>query len=306
VFAQFAQLEKDFSKFLLLLGREMLPEIQQNDLAGTGIGQASLGNSRFFIAFTGGAVISNGILKFIDENNTNFEALDLYGLIDDAVPDSGIGRDLYDESKNIFPYPTLKVSAGVRIYDVDIIFSGIMLPGAVASSVSEDLEASITNLGLRVRKVLLKEAGGFPTISLGAGYVYSAIHFKYAIDEFEQDYSGQPLVINGDFSLDTQVHSFGLDLGLSKTLLYFLTPFLRTAVWYQSASFEAGGELSAQLGTGAPTALVPSAEASISDVAVIFSGGLDINLFLMRLCTTGTYNLNTGSWGAELALRIQF
>jgi hypothetical protein len=306
VFAQFAQLEKDFSKFLLLLGREMLPEIQQNDLAGTGIGQASMGDSRFFIAFTGGAVISNGILKFIDENNTNFEALDLYGLIDDAVPDSGAGRDLYDESKNIFPYPTLKLSAGFRLYDLDFIVSGIMLPGAVGNSISEDLEMSVINLGLRVRKALIKESGGFPTISLGAGYVYSAIHFKYAIEEFEQDYAGQPLVISGDFGLDTQVHSFGVDLGISKTLLWFLTPFVRTSVWYQSASFEADGLLSAQLGAGAPTDLSPSAKATISDVAVIVSGGLDINLFLMRLCTTGTYNLNTGSWGAELALRVQF
>ena len=303
--AQFSQLEKDFSQFMLQLGREVLPEIQQNDLAGTGIGEASLEGSRLYFAVTGGAVISNGILKFVDEQNTNFTALDVYGLIDDNVPSSGTGRDLYDKSKSIFFYPTVKAAIGIRMFDLDFILTGAMLPSAASSSISDKLEASITNFGIRVRKAILKEEGGFPTISLGVGYVYSAVHFKYTLEDFKQDYSGQDLVINGDFQLDTAVHSFGFDIGLSKTFL-FLTPFLRTSIWYQKASFEASGDFSAKLGTASPTTLAPSADVYINDVAVMFAGGLDINLFLLHICTTGTYNMNTKSYGAELAFRIQF
>ncbi len=304
--AQFAQLEKDFSQFMLLLGREVLPEIQQNDLAGTGIGEASMDDSHFYFALTGGAVISNGILKFVDKQNSHFEALDVYGLIDDNIPSSGTGRDLYDKSKDLFPYPTVKAAFGLRMFDLDFIFTGFMVPSAITSSLSSDIEASIVNFGVRVRKAILKEEGMFPTISLGVGYVYSAVHFKYTLDEFKQDYSGKQLTISGDFSLDTTVHSFGFDIGLSKTFL-FITPFLKTAIWYQIASFDAEGNFSAVMeGSSTANKLAPSAKVDINDAAVIFSGGLDFNFFLFRLCTTGTYNLNTKSYGAEVAVRIQF
>jgi len=304
--AQFSQLEKDFSQFMLLLGREVLPEIQQNDLAGTGIGEASLDDSHFYVALTGGAVVSGGILKFVDEENTHFTALDLYGLIDDNIDESGTARDLYDQSKDMFPYPTVKAAFGLRVYDLDFIFSGVMIPGSVASSYSDELEASLTNFGIRVRKPIIKESGWFPTISLGAGYVYSGVHIKYTLDEFTQDYSGQDLTINGKIQLDTSVHSVGMDLGFSKTFL-FITPFLRTSIWHQSASFESEGKFSAQIeGANEASKLEPSADVSINDVAVIFSGGLDINLFLIRLCATGTYNLNTESYGVEISTRIQF
>jgi hypothetical protein len=302
--AQFSQLEKDFSQFMLLLGREILPEIQQNDLAGTGIGAASMGDSRFFFSLTGGAVVSNGLLTFVDEENSNFEMLDVYGMIDDNLEDDA-ARDLYDQAQESFPYPTVKGAFGLRLWDYEFILSGIMLPGAIAESFSEDVEASITNIGLRVRKPVLKESGWLPTVSLGAGYVYSAVHLKYTLDDFTQDYSGQDLTINGDFNLDTSVHSIGFDLGLSKTFL-FLTPFFRTSVWYQAASFEADGNFSAQIGTAEPSTLKPSAEVAINDVAVMLSGGLDVNLFLFRLCGTATYNLNTESYGGEIAIRIQF
>lgn len=302
--AQFSQLEKDFSQFMLLLGRETLPEIQQNDLAGTGIGQASLGKSHFYFAITGGAVVSNGILKFVDKDNSNFEALDVYGMINDNL--SGVAKDVYDVAQDYFPYPTLKAAVGLRLWDLDFIFTGVMVPGSLVSSFSNEAEASLANFGLRIRKPVLVERGWFPTISVGAGYVYSGVSLQYTLKNFDQDYSGKNLSINGDFSLDTTVHSAGVDIGISKTFL-FLTPFLRTAVWYQSGTFSADGKFEAQIeGASSPTGLRPSADVTVKDVAVIFSGGLDINLFLFRLCTTATYNLNTQSYGGEVALRFQF
>ena len=302
--AQFAQLETDFSQFMLLLGREILPEIQQNDLAGTGIGQASMGKSHFFVSLTGGAVVSDGILKFVNEDNSNFTVLDVNGMINDNIGD-GFAADLYDQSKDMFPYPTFKVAAGVRILDLDFILSGIMVPAVLAESLSEDVSANLLNFGLRVRKPILKEAGWLPTVSPGLGYVYSGVHLQYTLNDFTQDYSGQDLNINGDFTLDTRVHSLGFDLGISKTFSIF-TPFMRTAVWYQRASFDAEGDFTAQIGTGTASKLAPSAEVAINDMAVILSGGLDLNLFVFRLCTTATYNLSTSSYGGEIAARFQF
>ncbi|MCX7787903.1 MAG: hypothetical protein N2442_09425 [Spirochaetes bacterium] len=303
VFAQFAQLESDFSKLMLLLGREVMPFVQQNDLAGTGIGVASLEGDFFYVALTAGAVVSDGILKFVDSNNTEFTTLDVYGLLDDNIPSSGIGRDLYDKSKEIFPFPTLKLALGLRLIGLDFIFTGIGVPGGIVST--DDLEASLMNFGIRVRKDILKEKGWFPTISLGVGYVYSGIHFKYTLTEFTQDYSGQDLKISGGLSLDTRVHSFGFDVGISRTLL-ILTPFLRTSLWYQNALYETKGSLKAQLGTATPQNFSPSAKVTINDWAVMFAGGLDINLFLLQLCATGTYNPSTKGWGAELSLRFGF
>ncbi len=303
VFAQFAQLESDFSKLMLLLGREVMPHVQQNDLAGTGIGVASLEGDFFYVALTAGAVVSDGILKFVDQNNTEFTTLDVYGLLDDNIPSSGFGRDLYDESKKMFPFPTLKLALGLRLVGLDFIFTGIGVPGGIVST--DDLEADLLNFGVRIRKDILKEKGWFPTVSLGVGYVYSGIHLKYTLTEFTQDYSGQDLKISGGVSLDTRVHSFGFDVGISRTLL-ILTPFLRTSLWYQNAFYETKGNLTAQLDAGTPQAFSPSAKVTIDDWAVMFAGGLDINLFLLQLCATGTYNPSTKGWGAELSLRFGF
>ncbi len=303
VFAQFAQLESDFSKLMLLLGREVMPHVQQNDLAGTGIGVASLEGDFFYVALTAGAVVSDGILKFVDQNNTEFTTLDVYGLLDDNIPSSGFGRDLYDESKKMFPFPTLKLALGLRLVGLDFIFTGIGVPGGIVST--DDLEADLLNFGVRIRKDILKEKGWFPTVSLGVGYVYSGIHLKYTLTEFTQKYSGQDLKISGGVSLDTRVHSFGFDVGISRTLL-ILTPFLRTSLWYQNAFYETKGNLTAQLGAGTPQAFSPSAKVTIDDWAVMFAGGLDINLFLLQLCATGTYNPSTKGWGAELSLRFGF
>ncbi|MFQ3621630.1 MAG: hypothetical protein SNJ78_11885 [Spirochaetales bacterium] len=303
LFAQFAQLESDFSKLMLLLGREVMPHVQQNDLAGTGIGGASLAGDFFYVGLTAGAVVSDGVLKFVDKNNTEFTTLDVYGLIDDAVPDSGIGRDLYDKSKDMFPFPTVKLAFGLRIIGYDFIFTGVGVPGGIIST--DDLEASLVNLGFRMRRELLKEQGFFPTISLGVGYVYSNVHFKYILKDFEQDFSDQTLTISGGLSLDTTAHSIGFDVGISRTLL-ILTPFLRTSLWYQNTSYETNGSLTAKLGSGTSQDFSPSAKVSINDWAVMFAGGLDINLFLLQLCTTGTYNPSTKAWGAEVSLRFGF
>jgi hypothetical protein len=291
VFGQFDQLESDFSKLMLLIGREAVPQIQQNDLAGTGIGVASLEGDWFYISVTAGAVITDGVPDFVhDKTNSEFTALDVYGLIEDAFPSSGIGRDIYEESKNIFPYPTLKLAFGARLLGLDFILSGIGVPSGVISS--DDLEADLIHFAIRVRKALIKERGWIPTISLGVGYAYSSIHFKYTLDEFTQDYSGQDLIINGGLSLDTRVHSFGFDVGVSQTIL-FITPFFRTSIWYQDALYETKGNLTAKLGAGSPTGLNPSAEVTLNDWSVMFAGGLDFNLFLLQLCATGTYNPST-------------
>jgi len=303
LFAQFAPLERDFSKLMLLIGREVMPFVQQNDLAGTGIGVASMEGDFFYVALTAGAVFSDGIYKFRNQNNPEFEMLNVYKLIDDAVPSSGTARDLYNKSEDIFPYPTVKLALGLRIIGLDFIFTGIGVPKGILST--DELEADLMNFGIRVRKDILKEKGWFPSISLGVGYVYSGIHFKYTLEEFTQDFSEQDLVINGGLSLDTRVHSFGFDVGIAKTLL-ILTPFLRTSLWYQNAYYETKGSLKAQLGTGLPTDFSPSAKVTINDWAVMFAGGLDINLFLIQLCATGTYNPSTKGWGAEVSLRFGF
>ena len=302
-FAQFTQIEGDFSKLMLLLGREVTPELQQNDLAGTGIGAASLKGKHFYVALTTGAVLSKGILKFVDSSNSNFTALNVYKLVNDMVPSSGIARDLYDQSKTLFPYPTVKLALGARLFNFDFILTGIGVPTGLIAT--DTVKANLLNLGLRVRRDLIEESGAFPTISGGLGVVYSGLHFDYNLQNFTQSYSGQNLVINGSLGLDTQVVSYGFDLGISKTLLIF-TPFLRGSLWHESASYKNSGNLTAVLGTGTPQTLKPQAEVTVDDWAILASAGVDFNLALFQLCTTGTYNFNTGSWGAELSARFGF
>ncbi|NNM67703.1 MAG: hypothetical protein HKM06_06825 [Spirochaetales bacterium] len=308
----FPGLESDFSRVMLLLGQEILPTIQQNDLSGSGIGQATLGNSHFFIGLTVGSVVSDGLLKF--RNETDWQTLDLSGLINTIVPASGPARSLYDASANAFPYPTLKVNAGVALpWGFELLGSGMYLPQAFTSPIISGLASNLNGLSVsaanyvfRLRHPLILEQGNFPAVSLGVGYSYSQVSISYQLSNFQQSIAGQTVAINGALNSSTQVNSFGTDLTISKNWLIF-TPFLTTSLWYEAANYNSSANLTATVvSTSSSSSLSPSASTSLGTIAPIFTGGFDINLYVMRLLLSGSYNLGTKFWGADLSTRLQF
>ncbi len=311
----FSGLQNDFSHVLFNLGEEIVPTIQQNDLSGVGIGQATLGKSHFFISLTAGTVVSNGLLKF--RNETDWNTLDIQSLLNSFVPSSGLGRDLYDLSANIMPYPTVKLAAGVALpWKLELLGAGFYLPQSVGqalmdvalqgSNASGSLDAG--NFVVRLRRGLLEDQGWTPALSAGVGYSYSHLDLAVTLNNFQQLVAGQNVVISGNFAAATTVNSLGVDVTVSKDLL-FVTPFINAALWYQNASYDASANLTATVVTATnnnSTALLPSASVRLANWSPIVTSGFDINLFVLRMLISGQYNLATGFWGADLSTRVQF
>lgn len=320
---------RDLSAFMEGLGKEAVPYLQQNALWGDGLGIAQISHeSKFYIAFGAGATLSSGITKFIDEENSAFELLNVYNLIQTMVKEAKVDK-YYNQIQTMMPYPALRISAGfvpIRDLEVSVILSilpqGItdLLVGSLIPNM-EGLTFNRMNVGVRVRKPLLEDSGWFPAISLGTGYTYSRFNASYPLpaDQFEQDIKGSPLSVEGSLGLHTALHSFGLDLTLSKKLAVFV-PYLTFSSWYQRVAYNA--EV-----TGFEATLdkppvnsddgediyytdqaegVPGAEVNLSDLAFIIEGGLEIKLSKFSILTAATYSLGSGSFGLSAGMRLAF
>jgi len=308
-------LGRDLDTLLEKLGEDVVPYLQQNALAGEGIGMAELSEgSKFWFATSLGATLSNGLGTFLDDESA-FELLDVNGMLQTAVDGTAI-ESYYNKAKSFFPYPIMRVAFGFRSFaDTELIFMFSIFPqlltDTVAGSVKmEGVTLNWMNAGVRLRKALMSDQGGFPAISLGVGYSFSSFNIGYALPEdFSQDVTGFPLSIQGDLGIHTMLNSLGVELALSKRLGVFI-PFVRVSPWYhwirytgEVKDFEAtaGGE--SYIAQGGKD---PSAEKNIYDLDVLFAGGFDIKLGKFAILAEGSYSLDSRAFGAGLGMRFQF
>lgn len=316
-------LGNDLSALLDGLGREMLPNIAQSSLAGTGIGEAEVGDfPHMFFALSGGAVLSNGIGKFITEDNSNFELLNVYGLLNQALVSAGATvNDLYNTSKTFFPYPNYRLSIGFgTVYGIESIVTFSILPQGLVDFGTK--LANITGItlnsfngGIKLRKVLLSDTGEFPAVSLGAGYSYSSFNAGYKLTGFSQPLSGFTLNLEGDLSMAAVVHSAGFDLGISKRFFIFI-PFLKASAWYQWADYKGtvknfdaivedsgGGEITSYQSQSLND---PEALYAIHNLSLLLTGGMEIKLGGFALTASAVFNPANLTLGVETGLRGQF
>jgi len=313
---------RDLSAILEGIGNEAVPYLQQNALAGEGIGRASMGEeARFSFAFSAGTIFTPGLLTFVDEDNSNFELLNVYGLVQDAMGEaSDQVTKIYDSIRSRFYYPNLRLAVGIKIpYDFEVIGTFSLFPQALTNVVVnladlEGLELSRMNLGLRVRKVLLYDKDGFPAVSVGGGYTYANFHAGYLLPEFTQAFSGYDLYLGGNINLDTRVHTAGLDFSISKKLLIF-HPFLTVSSWYQWSKYEAlienfvaefrdsAGEV---IVDAEEQNIIPGSTLTMNDLNVLLGAGIEIALGKFMLVPNASFNLFTQSFNANLGMRLQF
>ncbi len=169
------------------------------------------------------------------------------------------------------------------------------------------------NGGIRVRKVLLSDTGGFPGVSLGAGYSYTNFNAGYSLTGFSQDLSGFTLNLKGDLNMKATVHSAGLDLNISKKLLVFI-PFIRVSAWYQWADFTGSvKDFDASIVNGSTTVSYigqggtePTASYSLHNLSLLLTGGLEIKLGGFVLTASAVLDPSDLTLGVETGLRGQF
>lgn len=316
---------RDLSAMFEGIGNDILPYLQQTVIAGEGIGRASIGlDSRFYAGFSLGATFSPGLLTFLDDENY-FEILNVSGLLDQALGAAEGESTILDTFSSFFFFPTMRLVAGVRLplgMDLSAMFS--IIPGALTGAIANaagfpGIELRQLNIGVRLRKVLVHDSGGFPAISIGAGYTYASFGAAFDVtealrDSFTQEIGGNYLALDGAINMGTSVHTAGVDFIISKKLLIFY-PFLKISPWYQwgryngsiegfKAAFYDNEELS-----GDP--IVETAENPVSvltknDLSLILAAGFEVALGKFILTPSGSFDVGTKQFHANLSMRLQF
>ena len=306
---------RDLEIFLEQVGIASVPFLQQAALTGEGLGIAQFNHdTNWYIAVTPAAVFSKGLLEFAAQEDV-FELLNVDGLVTDGLDQAGVGTGYTDEDAILLlPYVRLNVGIAMPL-DLELSLILSVFPQFVADLAGDaigysGLTLNRWNAGFRLRKPLISDSGGFPAISLGVGYTISNFNLGIEMPEdFEQDISGTPLYLVGDLAITTWLHTFGIDLAVSKKFGPFV-PFVKLSSYYQIATFDGKIE-NFQATAGADSYTVqggkdPEANITRSDLSFLTTAGFEILLGKFAFLFDGNYSFSTYSFAVNFGMRLGF
>lgn len=302
------QLAGDLQTVFEELGEEIVPNLQTASVLNHGLGSAQLGNfPHMYFSLSTGATVAPGVLEFTNDE----EKFENYGLIDSFLEEAGLNdSDVRDITDNYAPYPSMRASVGVGLlngYEVDVQLG--IVPSALSGAIPVDgLDASITTIGTRVRKVLVEQQRGIPAISVGVGYVYSMIDFGYNLDELDPiDFGGEQLDLSGEMTFEAQTHSIGIDARASTRFLRVSYPFIGVSGYFQRSTYKAGiADFAGNINdVPTPIAVEPLSEQDFNDFNMVINTGSDIKLAFINLFIHLNYAIDTRAYGGILGMRVQ-
>ncbi len=308
------QLATDLQTIFDELGEEIVPNLQTASVLNHGLGSAELGDfPRMYFSLSTGATVAPGVLEFTDDE----EKFENFGLIESFLDEAGLNdSSVRDITDNYAPYPSMRASFGVGLvggYEIDVQ-AGIV-PSALSGAIPVDgIDTSITTIGTRVRKVLVRRQDGIPAISFGVGYVFSMIDATYDLEEIDPITTGSgasetTLDLNGELTFETMTHSFGLDARASTRFLRISYPFIGLSGYFQTSSYTAGVDGFSANVNNSPTATAPSveplSEQDFNDFNFVINAGSDIKLSLLNLFIHLNYAIDTRAYGGIVGMRVQ-
>ena len=309
---------EDMETFLERFGREAVPYLQQNALTGEGLGIAQFNDhAGWYIAVTPSLVLTHGMFDFL-KDDAPFQILDVDGMITSGLAEAGAIEGYYEEG--LLPIPFVRLNVGFALpLDLEMSLILSVFPQLFTDLISgaigfEGVSLSRWNAGVRLRKPLIQDAGGFPAVSLGLGYTFSTFNFGYGLPEaedFTQEIGGADLSVQGDLNVSTYLHTFGIDLALSKKILVFV-PFVKLSSYYQIATFDgAVDDFDAELSSQADSYTDqggedPSAEITLSDLSFLTTAGFEILLGKFAFVFDGNYSFTTNAFALNLGFRLGF
>ncbi len=326
------KLGPDLSTLFGGIGNEILVNMNQITLAGHTFGDAELGRfPRFSIGVPGiGATLFDGVGSVLQNPETvwQFEALPLPDLIESNIGQTDIS-DIYNATQNIFGLPTIRGNIGFGIAGgFEFLGSGFYLSDELVVSVLDqfmtvpeqlaDLDAEMLNLRFDVRKVLMSETGLRPALSVSLGFAHAKTSIAYnltSLDTFLDepvDLLGSTLDLYGDLMLNGTSTGFGLDLQLSKSLLYVFVPFLRISTWYHWSSYDVSAAFTATQTNPEETEpfstfnLDVGAANAANDLSIYLTAGLELKLLFLVVHTSVGANLQGMSFVIGDALSGNF
>lgn len=296
-------LAADLSDFLLQTGRELTPQMQSAAITSLEAGSAEIGSfPRMYFSLGLGALFTDGLSDVIDGDYT----IDVEGILEDQVG----GNDAYDLIRGFLPLPVLRVTYGVGLVaGFEASVQLMTIPSALTDTAGvSGVTAGLTNVGARLRRVVLPDGPGVPAISVGVGYVYSSFNLGYELVELENvDVGGtQITVTGGEVSYELVTNSAGVDVRVSEPVGP-IVPYLVLSSWYQWSSFDGG--IDGLAGTVSNTAVGPVDQPRSfedNDLNVLVAGGVDLRLGIFTFFLEGSYAFSTQAPAAYTGFRLQF
>jgi hypothetical protein len=309
----------DLSSFFYEFGREILIPMFQNELSGCGIGNADFDDDDvLYFGASLGANLTNGIFKFVNEENSAFELLDVNYFVSTIMEDApDFVSDGYDFFRTFYPYPNFRFALGFPFfYDTEMTLLFSILPAFLTDWIADladygDLEASSLNAGIRLRKVIMRDNGWFPAVSLGLGYTFSYFHLNIPVPEFEQDMDGDVLKLAGTLYLDNMLNTIGCDINFSKKFGIFV-PFIKISPFFQLATYHGGmSDFYAVIEDSEGVRIVesttsPEGDIFLFEISAILTLGFELVFGNYILFPYTTFDLSTNNFTVNLEMRSEF
>lgn len=194
------------------------------------------------------------------------------------------------------PVPGLPLPA----YAVEARVGGLILPfdvgarfGYLPSTTISGITFDFITFGADVRFCIMEEGLIKPDISIGAGYYYQKFGMSYTytptITYAGYSASGSPQTI----SVGTDSSVFDFKAQISKSLLLF-TPYVGIAesVALSNSTYDFAGVLSGSRNSG-------------TTLGTRVYGGVSLNILLLKINLSGSYNITNENWGINAGLRVQ-
>lgn len=294
------------------ISSDIAPQLLQATLSGDIVGEAAFKGDfpHGTLVLPGiGVGFGNGLGTVLNNDNpSQWQLLDLSQLVQSNVG-SGGASDLYNASRQIFPYPALSFGLGFgTVQGIEIIAEGFYWPqslsntivGLLPSNVSGmNPELTATSLLFKVRKVLMHDAGPYPAISIGLDGLYGHFDMGMGLNYSNTISSTESMNISGQVDLDTTVLGTGLEFDISKRLPV-ITPFGSIGLWYRYATASTGGAAGSpleinitdsDLGTNESVALANAYTAVDQGLDARVSGGFEIRLWALILHLSAAFDL---------------
>ncbi|MCF7928185.1 MAG: hypothetical protein K9L68_04375, partial [Spirochaetales bacterium] len=285
-------IRSDVSSMIEGISDDMLPHFHHATAAVDGFGPAAMaGEKTWYLGFTLGSTFYPGVFTFVDKENSQFDLLNVYNLVD-SLPTAV--TSIHKTFSEFFPYPAIRLVGGTKLpadffLTVHSSYWPQLFSDLLADAFSvEGLRFSSINAGFRLQKVLIEESGAMPSLALGGGYTFAYLDAGFAIPEYTQNISGTDLVLSGNLYSTLMIHSAGLDLTVSKEFGAFV-PFLRTLAWYRYSSFTGGIEDYVATISSTDNEDI-KVERAVYNVPVIFVAGTDFDFGGYALELAGTFD----------------
>jgi hypothetical protein len=232
-----------------------------------------------------------------------------------------IPKELSDLGGIPIPATSVEARIGGFILPFDIGIKAGYIPEALKENMASGVAVDYSMVGFDLRYRLVKEGLLMPEVSVGGGYTYLEGTVSTSVGTADDIFDGtNTLFINQpDIFFGWRSSVLDAKVQVSKNVLMILRPYAGLGLSYGIS--EAGGGYEATISTDAPEGFaywedtygfedVDSSSAAVysesNAMAFRAFAGTSVNLFMLKLDLSGTYNPVSQAMGAQFNVRAQF